>query len=135
MRGCHHEPGRPGDTISLVPSTPTNLTICSFEPDDAAKSRPIYTRDRFTGGRLDQVLVALRAGTPKSPKIKVCDLGGMARTYTLDFGYQRGPGVSMDIGPDCHPSITNGYIKTDNWQTVINAIDPLIGVRCSSLLC
>jgi hypothetical protein len=132
---CHHGAGRPGDTNSLVPPKPTTLTICSLDPGVLANSRSVHTRNRFTAGQFDAVLAALGEGVPQSPKVHVCDAGGMARTYTLDFGYRDGPDVSVDIGPDCHPSITNGLITTDNWQDVMKAVNQLIGVRCSNLIC
>jgi hypothetical protein len=41
----------------------------------------------------------------------------------------------VDVGPDCHPSITNGSVATDNTHDVMVAIDEMIGIRCSALIC
>ena len=99
-------------------------------PGDAG---PAHTRDSFTAGQFDHLLVVLGRGRDESPKIMSCDGGGEARTYTLMFGYRSGPDVTIDVGPDCHPSITNGSVVTDNTHAVMVAIDQMIGVRCSEL--
>lgn len=51
------------------------------------------------------------------------------------FTYNSGPVVSVDIGPDCHPSNTNGTIATDDTHPVVVAVNDLIGIDCSNLIC
>jgi hypothetical protein len=93
-----------------------------------------HTRDSFTAGQFDHLLAILGRGRHESRKITSCDGGGEARTYTLMFGYRSGPSVTIDVAPDCHPSITNGSVATDNTHAVMVAIDQMIGVR-SELTC
>jgi hypothetical protein len=96
---------------------------------------PAHTHDAFTAGQFDHLLAVLRSGHLQPTTITTCDGGGEARTYTLVFGYRTGPDVSVDVGPDCHPSITNGSVATDNTHAVMVAINQMIGVPCSALIC
>lgn len=135
VQGCTHSRGRTGQDTELIPSRPVSLTICSAATTVPDHAGPAHTRDSFKAGQFDHLLVVLGRGRQESPKITSCDGGGDARTYTLVFGYRTGPDVTIDVGPDCHPSITNGSVATDNTDAVMVAIDRLIGVRCSDLIC
>lgn len=135
VQGCTHGPGRAGQDAALIPSRPNRLTICSAATTVPGHAGPGHTRDSFTAGQFDDLLAVLRSGHLQSPKVTSCDGGGEARTYTLVFGYPTGPDLSIDVGPDCHPSITNGSVATDNWHDVMAAINQMIGVRCSALIC
>src|SRR4051812_1416668 len=130
-----HGPGRAGQDAALIPSKPATLTICSAATTVPGHAGPAHTNDAFTAGQFDDLLAVLRSGHLQPAKITSCDGGGEARTYTLVFGYATGPDLSIDVGPDCHPSITNGSVATDNWHEVMVAIDQIIGVRCSALIC
>jgi hypothetical protein len=133
--GCTHGTGRAGQDAALIPSKPTTLTICSAATTVPGHAGPAHTHDSFTAGQFDDLLTVLRSGHLQAPKITSCDGGGEARTYTLVYGYATGPDLSIDVGPDCHPSITNGSVATDNTHDVMVAIDQMIGVRCSALIC
>lgn len=135
VAGCTHGPGRAGQDIALVPPEPISVTICSAVPAVRGNAGPAHTHDSFSAGQFDHLLAVLRRGDLRSPKITSCDAGGLARTYTLVFTYRTGPDVSIDVGPDCHPSVTNGSVATDNTGAVMVAIDRLIGVGCSKLIC
>lgn len=99
------------------------------------RAGPAHTQDSFTAGQFDDLLAVLRSARLEPPKITSCDAGGEARSYTLVFGYSTGPDLSIDVGPDSHPSITNGSVATDNWHEVMVAINQMIGVRCAALIC
>ena len=111
----------------MVPPTPTSVVICSERLGPITPIGPRRTRHTYVG-QLGDLVAALNAGQHEPPKF-VCNAGGLAREYTLDFHYASGPGVAVDIGPDCQPSITNGSFFTNNTDTVLAAITRLTGLR------
>jgi hypothetical protein len=135
IAGCHHSTGRSGQNRAMVPGKPTSLTVCSARSPVPGEAGPKHTFNTVTGAALAHLVGVLDAGHLRPTTITSCDAGGLARTYTLDFTYADGPDVAVDVGPDCHPSISNGTVATDNTHDVMVAIDALIGVTCSELIC
>ena len=135
IAGCRHGAGRPGQDKALVPAEPTTVRVCSARSSVPGHGGPVHTVNTITGTALRRLVGVLNAGKLGPTKVTTCDGGGVARTYTLDFAYRRGPDVAIDVGPDCHPSVSNGSIASDNTHEVMVVIDNLIGVTCSNLVC
>jgi hypothetical protein len=108
----------------MVPGNPTSVTICS-EASGASPELPRQTTNMLLTS-FDHLIDVLNAGQVGR---RYCDLGGLARTYTLQFHYASRPDVAVDVTPDCHPSITNGAVQADNATDVIAEVNRLIDLR------
>jgi hypothetical protein len=107
----------------MVPPGAIALTICSTQ----FNRKPSLTRDTIKAN-FAPVVAALNAGSRQLPKF-TCDGGGLARQYDLVFHYADGPDVTVAVGPDCQPSITNGRILANNTDDVVAVINRLIRLR------
>lgn len=110
----------------MVPPSPFSVTICTSRYGPFAPNGPEPIRDVVHSGFAD-LLAALNARTRAAHP--GCDGGGLARDYTLVFHYKRGADVTIEINPDCQPSITNGILQSDNAEHVSAEINKLIGLR------
>lgn len=100
-------PPRPGTGTSLVPATPTAVTICPFGPNRTPKTVTDITA-------LVQALDAL----PTRPLSKRCEFAGPRAisplaVYELHFHYQHGADVLIYVLPRCpsERSVTNPLLQ------------------------
>lgn len=112
----HTPPPRTGTDTSLVPATPTALTIYPNGP-----TRPAKTITDISA--LVQALDAL----PTNPAANGCQARGASAlpavgTYELHFHYLSGPDVLVNVLPQCRPSINNRRLQADSSTTVIPLI-------------
>jgi hypothetical protein len=123
---CRHSGGRPGQQRHMVPPTPVSVSVCSSREGPIEPIGPRHTHDTYTNGFAGLLAALNRRRPTEHPS---CDGGGLARDFTLVFHYRTGADVSVEINPDCHPSVTNGTLQSDDVAAVVAQISRLTGLR------